>query len=184
VELRAPSGQTTCVTRNAAGRALEDLRSLGLIDEDEEPRRELLLVQLTARWSTRWFGLRTHPDMRELDAEERLVLGVDDDLRRPGWALLDHVDTPGASGRPRLLVSDRRALVWMRRRWGAADLTQAAVLVAAAPNPVAVSDRRPGPAGLPLAHPLTVELERRTPGIAVDHLEGSHSTPGDVGSVG
>jgi hypothetical protein len=112
------------------------------------------------------------------------VLGVDDDLRRPGWALLDHVDAPVASGRPRLLVADRRALVWMRRRWGAADLSQAAVLVAAAPNPVAVSDRRPGPAGRPLAHPLTVELERRTPGIAVDHLEGSHSTPGDVGSVG
>jgi hypothetical protein len=156
------------ITRNATVQALEALHSIGMIDDHDIPCRDALLLHLSARWWTRWFGLEARPEVAELDAEERIVLGVDDDLRRPGWALLDEEQDPtAAGGPPRLLVPDRRALVWTRRRFGVADHDAAAALVAAAPNPVAAAARRAGSAGHghALAHPVTVELERRTPGI-------------------
>jgi hypothetical protein len=157
------------ITRNAAVQALEALHSVGMIDDHDVPRRDALLMHLSARWWTRWFGLAARPDVAELDGEERIVLGVDEDLRRPGWACLDEEQSPTAAvGPPRLLVPDRRALVWMRRRWGTAeDHVAAAALVAAAPNPVAAAARRPSSAGYPLAHQVTIELERHAPGITV-----------------
>lgn len=152
------------IVRNAAVGALEALRSVAMIDDHAEPDRDALRLHLTARWSTRWFGLRELPDLTDLDPHERLVLGIEDDLRRPGWALLDDgSDDAASTSPPRLLVPDRRALGWVSRRWGATD-QPAAALAAAAPNPIATAARRPGPSGYPLAHPETVTLERDAPG--------------------
>jgi hypothetical protein len=156
------------ITRTAVVQALEALHGIGMIDDHDIPRRDALLVHLSARWWTRWFGLEVRPEVAELDAEERIVLGVEDDLRRPGWALLDEDQgETTACGTPRLLVPDRRALVWMRRRFGTADHDAAATLVAAAPNPVAAAARRAGSAGHALAHPVTIELERRSRALDV-----------------
>jgi hypothetical protein len=82
------------ITRTATVQALEALHSIGMIDDHDIPRRDALLLHLSARWWTRWFGLEARPEVAELDAEERIVLGVDDDLRRPGWALLDEEQDP------------------------------------------------------------------------------------------
>jgi hypothetical protein len=159
------------ISRNAAVQALEALHRAGMIDDHDMPHRDRLLLHLSARWSTRWFRLGTPPEVTNLDAEERLVLGIDDDLRRPGWAALDDQHGPDAAGAPpRFLVPDRRALTWALRRFGGADHDPPAALIATAPNPIATAARRPGSAGheLALAHPTTNELERRAPGILED----------------
>jgi hypothetical protein len=83
------------------------------------------------------------------------------------------------SARPGPGYPYRRALVWMRQRWGAVDPTEAVALVAAAPNPVATATRRPGPAGEPMAHPVTIELERRAQGILIASEGGGPGSPRD-----
>lgn len=104
---------------------------------------------------------------------DRLVLGLQDDLRCPGWTdLAPDLETTGAVGpsgelpRPKLLVPDRRALAWATRPWGHAEPTNAVAVLSAAPHPVTAAQRRPPQAEQrwPRAHPVVLELETLAPG--------------------
>jgi DNA-binding transcriptional ArsR family regulator len=176
------------LSHSTASRALVDLRSVGMIDENERPRRDALLAQLAARWSTRWFGLVANPSLDDAEVEARLVLGAQDDLRAPGWADLAsdfaaRVRTsaqPGEPG-PRFLVPDRRALAWVLRIWGRAEPPAAVGFVSAAPHPIATAQRcRPlDGARWPTAHPVVMELEALAPGATVS-ADSRAGTPSRV----
>lgn len=178
--------------------AMQDLRSLDMIDEHDHPRRDALFAQLALRWRTHWFPLASLPSVAELDEEARRLIAGQDDLRQPGWALLSRPPQKGATadgaGPPRLLLADQRALAWLLRTCGpAASTDTAAALVSAAPSPVAVAQRQPsdGDAGWPTAHPVSAALERATPGrtASITHelpeLTTKSAIPGsDVIAVG
>lgn len=159
------------LTGGGVSLAMQDLRSLDMIDEHGHPRRDALFSQLAPRWRTNWFPLAELPTLGELDVEGRLLIAGQDDLRQPGWAVLatdaEAQEENDCEGPPRLLLADQRALAWLLRTFGpAASADTVAVLVAAAPSPAAVAQRQPPVAALgwPRAHPVTVALEQTTPG--------------------
>jgi hypothetical protein len=178
------------LTHPTAGRAVTDLRSLGMIDEEDQPRHEALQTQLAARWSTRWFGLASLPDVEAQGPEAQVVLGVQDDLRLPGWADLAPDLPPagseaagaGRARRPKLLLPHRRALAWALRTWGRAEPADAVGFVATAPHTVAAAQRRPPAPGerWPRAHPIAPDLESFAPGphVASDGPAGAPSRIG------
>jgi hypothetical protein len=160
------------LTGGGVSLGMQDLRSLDMIDEHGHPRRDALFAQLAPRWRTHWFPLAELPTLGELDGEGRMLIAGHDDLRQPGWAVLP---TDGGAqekddwaGPPRLLLADQRALAWLlRTSRPAASADTTAAVVSAAPSPAAVAQRQPpdGELGWPRAHPVTVALEQRTPGL-------------------
>lgn len=159
------------LTGGGVSLAMQDLRSLNMIDEHDHPRRDALFAQLAARWRTYWFPVERLPTVAELDGEARLLIAGSDDLRQPGWAVLPRATQTAKvsdDGPPRLLVPDQRALAWLLRTCQSATSAEtAAVLVSAAPSPVAVAQRQPADADTdrPMAHPVTAALEQATPGL-------------------
>jgi hypothetical protein len=125
---------------------------------------------LIARWHTSWFPVARLPTEAELDEEARLLIAGQDDLRRPGWALIPPTsrgEDPGDEHPPpRLLLAGQRALAWLLRVCGHTTGPQTAALVAAAPSPVAVAQRRRpiGDGAMPVVHPVVAALEQGVPG--------------------
>ena len=165
------------LTGGGVSLAVQTLRSLDMIDEHDCPRRDALFAQLAARWHTHWFPLAQLPTVADPDEERRMLIAGEDDLRQPGWAVLPNTAGEIDSRRhepARLLLADQRALAWLLRTCGAATGTDTAVLVSAAPSPVAVTQRQPPKAGSawPTVHPVTAALEQATPGLTADSGPG------------
>lgn len=166
------------VSVGSAHRAITELTSLALLDEDGWPRSSLFWMA-SREWVVRWFPVSRLPTPEVSETVQRLLRFQLDDLDAPGWAEAGDgaAATYGApiatESQPRLLLPDRRALTWALRTFGeATDERSASAFVAVPPTAAAVHRRRPG-TPWPLARPMVIALALASSGPrgreALDH---------------
>lgn len=141
------TAQRAGVSVGAAHRALQGLRSLGLIDSGGRRDPELFWA-VAARWRTRWHALATGPNPGMAQPVQRLLRMGFDDPDAPGWAVAGDAAAQAfgarvaSEGPLRLYVTDQRALTWALRTWDAStDDRDATALLAVPPTPSAVAPR-------------------------------------------